>query len=105
MPAEEQLEIDVDHHDRTALVRVRGELDIATAPRLERVLDDVHDEDVVLDLRGLSYLDSCGVRLLLRRDEAVRRDGHRLTVVQGRTLIRRLLTIMQADRHLDLRAA
>ena len=31
--------------------------------------------------------------------------GHHLTVVQGRTLIRRLLTIMQADRHLDLRAA
>ena len=48
---------------------LRGELDLATAPRLEHALADA-GEDVVLDLRGLTFMDSTGVRVLLEAAEA-----------------------------------
>jgi anti-sigma B factor antagonist len=55
------------------IVRVRGELDIATVSHLERALLRPRDpgERVVLDLGGLRFMDSSGLRVLLRaRTEA-----------------------------------
>jgi anti-anti-sigma factor len=58
------------------VLRVKGELDIATAPDLERVLLTVRPrgERVVLDLAGLRFMDSTGLRVLLRA-QAAARDG------------------------------
>jgi anti-anti-sigma factor len=48
----------------TCRLTLRGELDLGTAEQLERALADAGD-DVVLDLRGLTFMDSTGVRMLL----------------------------------------
>jgi anti-sigma B factor antagonist len=48
---------------------LRGELDLATAARLEQALAQ-SGEDVLLDLRGLTFMDSTGVRVLLEAAEA-----------------------------------
>jgi anti-sigma B factor antagonist len=56
-----------------SVVRVHGELDIATAGDLERTLLRPRDpgERVVLDLGGLRFIDSTGLRVLVRaRTEA-----------------------------------
>jgi anti-anti-sigma factor len=50
---------------------LRGELDLGTADRLEHALAEAGD-DVLLDLRELTFMDSTGVRLLL---EAAERGG------------------------------
>lgn len=47
---------------------LRGELDLATTPRLEQALAEAGD-DVLLDLRGLTFMDSTGVRALLEAAE------------------------------------
>lgn len=52
-----------DEHG-TCRLTLRGELDLGTAERLERALAGAGD-DVVLDLRGLTFMDSTGVRVLL----------------------------------------
>jgi anti-anti-sigma factor len=55
------------------IVRVSGELDIATAGDLEQALLRPREpgEQVVLDLAGLRFMDSTGLRVLLRaRSEA-----------------------------------
>ena len=59
--------------DESGATRVvlRGELDLATAPRLEQALADA-GADVLLDLRGLTFMDSTGVRLLLEAAESHR---------------------------------
>jgi anti-sigma B factor antagonist len=54
--------------DGTIVVRLRGELDMATAPRLGAVLNDVLDgkpSSVELDLTTLSFVDSTGIRVLI----------------------------------------
>jgi len=54
--------------DGERVIRVRGELDIESAPDLERVLlrSRPAGERVVLDLGELKFMDSTGLRVLLR---------------------------------------
>ncbi len=52
----------------TCRLTLRGELDLGTAERLERALAEA-GEDVLLDLRGLTFMDSTGVRVLLEAAE------------------------------------
>jgi anti-sigma B factor antagonist/stage II sporulation protein AA (anti-sigma F factor antagonist) len=59
-------------------VAVRGELDIATAPRLEAALSDASAASVRVDLRGLTFTDSTGVRALLQATEDARAAGRDL---------------------------
>ncbi len=53
--------------DGVARVIVRGELDVATAPDLQRCLDDelTAGRGVELDLSGVPFVDSSGIRVLL----------------------------------------
>jgi anti-sigma B factor antagonist len=63
-------DLSVEHDERgTCRLTVRGELDLATAARLEQALAEAGD-DVLLDLRGLTFMDSTGVRVLLEAAEA-----------------------------------
>jgi anti-sigma B factor antagonist len=53
--------------DRT-LVQLGGELDLATAPKLQEQLGEIVDEGadgLIIDLRGLGFMDSTGLRVLL----------------------------------------
>ena len=83
MTERHQLDINVDRRPTTTVVTLRGELDLATATRLDSALDTLTADDLTLDLRPLTYLDSTGVRLLLQRDAAARTRGHRLRVIRG----------------------
>jgi anti-sigma B factor antagonist len=66
------------------VVRPCGELDLATAPDLEAlVLGRLADgARVVLDLRGLSFMDSSGVRVLVAAHARASDDGGELTIVR-----------------------
>ena len=61
-------------------ITLEGELDIATAPALESALRDSRTamrrpERRVVDLRGLTFMDSSGLRAILSANGAARRDG------------------------------
>jgi anti-sigma B factor antagonist len=68
MQTPSQFEINVELTDGVARVRVAGELDIATVPRLEekaRALLSEGAERLVIDLRELSFVDSSGLSLFI----------------------------------------
>ena len=44
----------------------RGELDTDTARYLDAVVEDLDGEPIVLDLAAVSFIDSSGIRALLR---------------------------------------
>src|SRR3954453_17058687 len=50
-----------------ALLTLSGELDLATAPELEQLVNERLDagQEVVVDLRGLEFMDSSGIRVLV----------------------------------------
>jgi anti-anti-sigma factor len=76
-------------------LRPAGELDIATAPRLERALMDGRrrGDRVVLDLADLEFLDSTGLRVIVRAVEAATTGGWELTLRPGPPAVRRVFEI------------
>lgn len=83
------------HHDRV-VVAPSGELDLATAAEVDRELAELRDAgfaDIVLDLRGVTFIDSSGLSLLLRQREAAQAAGHRLRLVEGCDALQRLLAL------------
>jgi anti-sigma B factor antagonist len=67
----------------SARVRARGELDINTAPEVDAALRDVEapGRRVGLDLRGLTFIDSVGIALLLGHARRAAQIGCTLWVV------------------------
>ena len=85
-------------HPQRGAVRVApsGELDLATAAALQAQLDELRAagfEQVVLDLRGLTFMDTNGVRLILREDRRARSAGRRFSLIAGGPAIERVLSI------------
>lgn len=58
-------------------VKIEGKLDTATSPKLAAELDEVLDqaEEVVLDLEGLEYMSSAGLRILLATQKKMALKG------------------------------
>ena len=96
--AEEELAVEARTHRRTALVALRGELDMLTVSKVAEVLDGLQPQadglrHVVLDLRGLTFMDSSGLHELIRQNEFARSNRHNLAVVRGTDTIERLLEV------------
>lgn len=88
--------VDVRPERARVLVCPHGELDIATVDELAghlTALREVGWSDVVLDLRGLSFLDSTGLRLLLTNQQESERDGWSFSIVDGEQFIARVLEL------------
>jgi anti-anti-sigma factor len=80
-----------------------GELDVATVAVLEREAV-YHDDDattIVVDLTELSFMDSTGVGLLVRMNEACD-DGDRLRIVNGSPAVGRVLDVTGVRRQLPI---
>jgi anti-anti-sigma factor len=93
-------------HRRTALIELHGELDIATVPAVAQVVEEVapHAEGVrhlVLDLRGVTFMDVVALRELLRQNEKARDNRRNLAVVRG-GVTDRLLRLTQVEPELVL---
>jgi anti-sigma B factor antagonist len=74
IPVSNAFKIDVVEGDDRIVVRVDGELDVATAPALDDALQRAEASAVAvitIDLAGVSFIDSTGLRALL---EAHARD-------------------------------
>jgi anti-anti-sigma factor len=84
-------------------IRLHGELDLATAPEVDAVFADVATRrvPVTLDLRGLRFMDSRGVRMLVSFQEQAVAGGFPLTVACG-DQVHALLTMTGLDRHLSV---
>jgi anti-sigma B factor antagonist len=83
--------------ERTAVrVAPTGELDIATCQELRVALDELWDlgwTDVVLDLRGLTFMDSSGVQILVENHRRATRTGARFSIIDGPGPVSRVLEL------------
>jgi anti-sigma B factor antagonist len=76
-------------------LRPRGDLDMRTVPELENELKAAREASryVVLDLRGLTFMDSTGLSLVSRWNVEARRDGFEFALIQGDERVRRLFEL------------
>lgn len=77
---------------RRTVVSVAGELDLATVALVERAVMTWFpvSEEIALDMRGVTFIDSTGLRLLLMLDEVAIEDGRMLTLTPSGTVTRLL---------------
>jgi anti-sigma B factor antagonist len=82
-----------------AVAHVSGELDLATAPRLEEALVELPSSanPVVVDLSECTFLDSAGMRVLLTAARRLADEDRSLRVVTADPRILRLLEITAID--------
>ena len=105
MPADDRphpFEILVDHRDQVTVVRVQGEVDAATAPRMGEAVNRLlaRRSSVVLDLRDVDFMDLHGLAVLMRATRKARSDGGSFRIARPAACVRRLVELVHAERSL-----
>ena len=91
-----RLKIQTDGDEPSATVMIlEGELDAATVRHLERSLTtlDTPARLLVLDLHGLSFVDSLGLNMLFRAKEWAAAQGVEMRVVRAPVHVQRLIAL------------
>lgn len=93
--------VELDPGRQSVLVKVQGEVDAATAPRMASALDDqlATGRRVVVDLSDVDFMDLHGLSVLLR---AARQDGRRFWIARPSSCVRRLVQLVHAEGELRI---
>ena len=99
------LDFETTLNGTVAIVAPTGELDLSGATVLEaellRLAREPGLDTVVLDLRGLEFLDSSGLRLVVVADMRAREAGRRFALVRGAETVHRVFDITRMTDRLD----
>ena len=92
-----RLNIDRTGDDRFDVV---GEIDAHSAPALAAALEESTADTIVVDMSGVTFMDSSGLRVLLALAE--RSGGRSLQIVQPSRPIMRLFEVSGLVDHFDI---
>jgi len=99
----EHLQVDVRSEPDRLVLRLHGELDLASAPLLQSEIENAEAAEttlVVLDLDDLEFIDSTGLRIILAAHERSQEHGQTLALTRGSQQVQRLMSITRAGEHL-----
>jgi anti-sigma B factor antagonist len=94
--------------DGTPLVSVWGEVDLSTAPRLERALADAlqaGEQDVLVEFSRDSFIDSTGLNVLIQAARRLRAEGRALRVTTENPHMRSVIETMALAETLGLQGS
>jgi anti-anti-sigma factor len=80
------LSASADHRGDAMVLVLDGELDLSARPAFEELLDEAIESDVervYIDLRGLDFIDSTGIELLLKALLTAEEQGFAIAYVPG----------------------
>ena len=94
------LRVTVQDTPRTVHLQLAGDLDISGAPRLREVIDSHAraGQTMVVDLRGLGFVDSMGLAALVRAQHRALARGAQLELVAGPPAVQRVFAVAGLDR-------
>lgn len=97
--------VEMRNEGQATVVAVTGELDLASSPELEQRLEQFYASDselLVIDLRGLEFMDSTGLSVIVSAQQKVIDAGRRLIIVRGPQQVQRLLDLTGVAERLEL---
>jgi len=97
--------VDVRCEPERVVLRLDGELDLASAPLFEREIESAEigaTPTLVLDLENLEFIDSTGLRIILAAHERSLERGQEFAVTRGSPQVQRLLSITRVGEHLHI---
>jgi anti-sigma B factor antagonist len=90
------LEVRSERSGDRHVIALAGELDLDGVERVTEELERAEASDarrIVLDLSGLTFLDSSGVRLIVCANLRSRADGDRLRLIRGSARVQRVFEL------------
>ncbi len=99
-----ELRLDLDRSTGVPVVAVRGDIDVCTAAKLDQRLQEVAGgghREVQIDLSEVEYMDSEGLKVLIRLRNSLGEDGN-VTVRGARGAVLRILQISGLPRILRI---
>ena len=97
--------VEVRTDGRAAIITVSGELDLASAPSLASEIEQASRSDsalLVLDLRGLEFMDSTGLSVIIKAHQRLSEQGRDLCLIRGPQQVQRLLDLTGVAERLQL---
>ena len=72
------MNINIERENGKVLMKIEGRLDTTTAPELEKAINGEGDElkSLVLDVGGVDYISSAGLRVLLTAQKKINVQGY-----------------------------
>jgi len=104
MSSAEDLGVEVEDTEAGHVIRVRGELDLASAPQLSAALEaagGASSSPVVLDLAEVTFIDSSALRALVLAGRSLADSGRTLQIGPRSEMVNRVLTMTSLDQHTD----
>lgn len=99
--------LEVRHDGSVAVLHVRGEIDVETAPKLEEciaLLLRAAVEQVVVDLAEVTFVDSSGIYVLIRSARMARGKA-KVVIINPSDHVQRVFSITGAERAITIAAA
>jgi anti-sigma B factor antagonist len=100
VPRGQLLEARAERVGRAAVIELHGEMDLSTVGVAESAFAELGSKDIDtlgIDLRGLSFLDSSGLRFILEMQKRARENGWRFFVVRGSEQVHRVFDVARLD--------
>lgn len=89
-----ELDLTTTRRAATTVLTAAGEIDLATAAELQQELSAaVATGDTVLDVTGVDFIDSTGLRVVISADEDARAEDRRFGLVVADGPVTKLLRI------------
>ena len=91
--------VDIDEAQSLARVSLLGALNTDTAPEFEQQLQSVIESGynlTVLDMKGLDYISSAGLRVIFKAAKHAKSAGHRLAAANRKPHIDKVFEILKA---------
>lgn len=88
----------------TVQLVLRGDLDLYSAPALDDALVEAEGEKwpvTFIDLRALDFVDSAGLRLIVRAHARAQQDGRRVVLIRGPKTVQRVFASTGLDAELE----
>ena len=95
------MEIRCVERDGTAVISVKGEVDLYSSPRLRKeIVDNAQNRisSLVVDLGGVTYMDSSGIATLVEGFQLTKRYGGRFRLVHPSPSIKEVIEFARLDR-------
>ena len=69
--------IEIKKNEKEVIIEIAGRLDTTTAPALDKTInEDIGDtQNLVLDVKGMEYISSAGLRVLLAAQKKMQKIG------------------------------
>jgi anti-sigma B factor antagonist len=95
--------VEVNQAGSATVLTLSGELDLSSSPALEEELERTAGADsVVVDLRGLEFIDSTGLSVLVKAHQEAQDSGREFGLVKGGAQVQRLLDLTGLTERLTL---